>query len=340
MKTIRLGIIGCGGFVRFHTGHIKDHVPELRIVALCDIIEQHATKLKSELPPDVQKGVNIYLNYRDMLRKEKLDAVHVSTPHTLHFTHAYGALSAGRHVMVDKPMVTNSAQARKLVAKARQMRKHLSVAIQGTHTDTFAYSRQLLSDGTLGKQQLVSGILAQGWMKGTVGRWRQDPALSGGGQLYDSCAHVIGSMLYLVNSDPVEVFCWADNCGCKVDINAVACLKFANGCMGTITSGGNCNSWRSHLIFQCEHAKLEISPHGGDFSVQGRKDNMSFEMRSVPRNWKVPGVTPARNFADAILGKAKLRCTGELGIRMADLMDGIYASVRTGKPVKLRAKKS
>ena len=151
-KTIRLGIIGCGGFVRFHVNHINQHVPELKIVALCDIIKEHAQKLDKDLLGD--RKLPIYLNYRDMLRKEKLDAIHVSTPHTLHFRHAYDSLASGRHVMVDKPMVTNSAQARKLVAKARQMRKKLSVAIQGTHTDTFAYARKLLA-GALDYRKLA-----------------------------------------------------------------------------------------------------------------------------------------------------------------------------------------
>jgi predicted dehydrogenase len=67
---------------------------------------------------------------------------------------------------------------------------------------------------------------------------------------------------------------------------------------------------------------------------------MSFEMKSVPEKWKVRSVTPARNFADAILGKADLRCTGELGIRMADLMDGIYLSARTNRPVRVKPKKA
>jgi len=230
-------------------------------------------------------------------------------------------------------MVTNSADARKLVARAERAKRILQIAIQGTYTDTFAYARKLLADGTMGELQLATGVLAQGWLELTRGWWRQDPKLSGGGQLYDSMAHVLSALMFLVDSPVREVFCWTDNKGARVDINAVAAIRFANGCMGSITSGGNCNAWYSHLVLQGAKAIMEISPHGGNFRVSG--GGLAREIRRVPAGRKVPTVTPARNFADAILGRAEPRCGGRLGILLADLMDGLYESARTGMPVKV-----
>jgi predicted dehydrogenase len=333
MKQIRLGVIGCGGFVQYHLKPMKQVVPEFKIVALCDIDVTHAEHHRKLYCP--RQKVPIYLDHREMLKKEKLDAVFVSTPHTLHFPHAYAALEAGCHVQIDKPMVTSSQQARKLVAKAKKVNKALLVAIQGTFTDTFAYSKQLIADNALGEMQLVTGVLAQGWLDGTRGAWRQDPKFSGGGQLYDSCAHVLSAMMFLVQSPVREVFCITDNKGAKVDINAVACMKFANGAMASLASGGNCNSWKSHLIFQFKNAKLEISPHGGDFSINGSA--VKETVTAVPKDWKIPTVSPSRQFADVILGKdAKPRCGGEVGILLADLMDALYLSAKTGKPVKVK----
>lgn len=333
MKKIRFAIIGCGGYVRTHVKTIVESVPQFKCVALCDIVRDHAESLRSE--SFVKDDPAIFLDYKQMLKQVKPDAVLVSTPHTLHFQHAFDSMAAGSHVMIDKPMVTNSEQARKLVRQSKAKKKLLSLAIQGTHTAEFAYARQMLDDGTLGPIQLATGIMGQGWMKGTVGLWRQEPSLSGGGQLYDSTCHVLSSMLFLVNSPPTEVFCFADNKGCKVDINAVCAIKFANGTMATMTSGGNSNGWRSHLHFQCENAMMEISPHGhpADFKVYGKP--FKEDIRSVPKNWKVPTLRPVQNFAQAIMGKACLRCTGEFGIMLADLMDGIYASVKTGLPVQM-----
>ena len=333
MKQIRLAIIGCGGFVRSHVRAINDHVPEVRIVALCDIIKAHADRLRRDLPPG--KRPAFFIDYRDLLAEVKPDAVIVSTPHTLHFRHAYDSLGAGAHVMVDKPMVTDSAQARRLVARSAKTGLALNVAIQGTHTDTFAYARQLIGDGTMGELQLVTGVLAQDWLDLTRGWWRQDPKLSGGGQLYDSMAHVLSAMMFLVGSPVAEVQCFTDYKGSRVDINAVGCIRFRNGTLGAITCGGNCAAWHSALTLQGRNALMEISPHGGGFRVLGQK--MPKPITRVPRGWKIPTVTPARNFADVILGRAEPRCGGHLGILLADLMDALYASAAAGRPVKVNA---
>lgn len=332
MKQIRLAVIGCGGFFRnFHASPLARDVPEFRLVAVVDPVAANRKALRREHFPG--KRIKEYDDHRTMLKEVQPDAVMVSSPHTLHFRHCYDAIRAGAHAMVEKPMVTSSADARKLVTAADKAGKVMQIAIQGTYTDTFAYARKLLSDGTMGPLQLVTGVLAQGWLKGTAGKWRQDPKLSGGGQLYDSTAHVLSAMMYLVDSPVREVFCWADNKGSRVDINAVGCVRFANECMGTITSGGNCSSWYSHLILQGANASMEISPHGGNFRVNGTA--FKKDITGVPRGWKIPTVTCVQNFADAILGKQEARCGGRLGMLLADLMDGLYASVASGKPVKV-----
>ena len=331
-KKIPFAIIGCGGFVRYHVRGIKKNVPEFQCAGLVDIVPEHAERLKDE--SFERENPPMYRDYRDMLKEVRPQAVLVSTPHTLHFQHCYDSLSAGAHVMVDKPMVTNSDDARKVVRRAKTKKRVFQIAIQGTYTDTFAYARKLLSDGTMGPLQLVTGILAQDWMKMTRGAWRQNPRLSGGGQLYDSMCHVLSAMMFLVDSPVREVFCRADKKGRRVDINAVGTIRFANGAMASITSGGNCASWKSHLILQGENALMDISPHGGDFRVQGRR--LKKEITGVPRGWKIRTVSPVRNFADAIARKAQPRCPGRLGILLADLMDALYASAASGKAVRVR----
>ncbi len=334
MKPLTVGVIGCSGWGRQHFISINQDVPEMRVVALVDTAPERIARVRREFLP--RRRLKTYADHRKMLAEVQPDAVIVSTPHTLHFRHAYDALEAGAHVLVDKPMVTSSAHARRLVAAAQKHKLDLQIAIQGTYTDTFAYARQLITDGTVGPLQLATGVLAQGWMKGTTGKWRQDPKLSGGGQLYDSTCHVLSAMVFLVDSPVTEVFAWADYKGCKVDINAVAAIKFENGCMATITSGGNCRAWYSHLVFQGENALIEISPHGGSFRVNSR--DRKKDITAVPKGWATPTVTPVRNFADAILGRSRPRCDGRLGLLLAELMDGIYASIDKGRPVKVARK--
>ncbi len=330
MKPIRLAIIGCGGFVRYHVRGMKD-LRAFQCVGLADNVRKRAEALAEEHFAAADPA--IFTDHARMLKEVAPEAVIVSTPHTLHFRHAYDSLSCGAHVMVEKPMVTNADDARRLVAKARAAKRILLVAIQGMYTDTFAYARQLIRDGTLGELQLVTGIMAQGWMAGTRGRWRQNPTLSGGGQLYDSTAHVLSAMMFLVDSPVREAFCVLDKKGTWVDINAVATIRFANGCLGSLTSGGNCPSWCSDLVFQGANGLLQISAHGGNFRVNSRK--WKKDITAVPRGWKVRSISPIANFAEAIRGKAKPRVSGRMGVLLADLMDALYESARTGKPARV-----
>ncbi|GAG41590.1 unnamed protein product, partial [marine sediment metagenome] len=201
MKRTRLAIIGCGGFVHSHVSAILDHVKNFKFVGLADTARSHAKRLAESHP--IGPDAAIYTDYTKMLEEVSPEAVIVSTPHTLHFRHCHDAISAGAHVMVEKPMVTNSLDARKLLRHAKARKRVLQIAIQGTYTDTFSYARQLITDGTMGDLQLVTGVMAQDWMKATARTWRQELSLSGGGQLYDSSAHVLSAMMFLVDS-PVK----------------------------------------------------------------------------------------------------------------------------------------
>ena len=158
---------------RNHRYPFDEGVPEFRCVGLVDNVRKKAQALAEE--HFAEEDPAIYTDHAAMLKEVRPQAVIVSTPHTLHFRHGYDALSAGAHVMIEKPMVTDADDARKLVARAKAKRRVLQVAVQGTYTDTFAYARKLLSDGTVGALQLVTGIMAQDWMALTRGRWRQNP---------------------------------------------------------------------------------------------------------------------------------------------------------------------
>jgi predicted dehydrogenase len=164
-------------------------------------------------------------------------------------------------------------------------------------------------------------------MKGTAGKWRQDPALSGGGQAYDSGAHILNSLLWSVESEPETVFAFTDNKGCAVDINSVMSIRFANGVLANITISGNCASSGRHMAFIFENGLVEIDGWGGSWIRVYAKD--------VPENPEIdiPEVHPINNFVDTILGNAEVAAGTKNGINHSLLMDGIYESARLGQPV-------
>ena len=119
--------------------------------------------------------------------------------------------------------------------------------------------------GTFGRLELVNGYLSQNWMKATAGSWRQNPELSGGGQAYDSGAHMLNSLVWCVESDVDRVFAFVDNHGTPVDINSVFSIRFGNGVMASIMVSGNCPSNGSHMAFVFENGRVEVDPWGGSW---------------------------------------------------------------------------
>ena len=129
-NDLRIGIVGTGaeGQVLIDAA-LK--IPGIRFVAVCDIWEKWNRRRASRILQKFGHTVNEYLDYRDMLAKEKdLDGVIIATPDFWHHTHAIAFLEAGVHVYCEKEMSNNLANARRMVQTARRTGKLLQIGHQ------------------------------------------------------------------------------------------------------------------------------------------------------------------------------------------------------------------
>src|SRR5262245_56191982 len=226
---LNFALVGCGGMANWHAQQLQK-ITDVKVTALVDTVPAQTQAFKEKYFGD---AVTVE-SYDALIEKPpggKLDAVVLVTPHTLHYPQAKAALEKDINVLVEKPMVTSSQHAFDLWRVVHTSGKLLAITFQAPHSREFAYLARERDAGRLGKMQLVTCSLAQGWLKGTAGKWRQDPALSGGGQMYDSGAHALNVLMWLMNDPVTEVACFYDKCGSPVDINAVAIAKFASGGM-------------------------------------------------------------------------------------------------------------
>ncbi len=327
MDKLRIAMVGCGGNSGGHARRLKDK-PEVQIVACNDVNEDIINGYIERNLADVEPRPKGYTDLQTMLKEVKPDAVVISTPHTLHFEQAMAALDAGCHVLLEKPMVTQADHAYTLAEKVKETGKVLTIGYNTSCTPTFHYLRELIRNNTLGKLELVTGYLSQNWLKGTAGKWRQEPELSGGGQAYDSGAHLLNSLCWSVEANLEEVFAYVDNHGAKVDINSVMCIKFDNGVMASITISGNCAANGKFMAFIFENGLVEIDGWSGTF-IRVWEGNEQIEPQLTE-----PAQTPDDNFVDAVLGRAEPRTSAENGIVQCELMDAIYESARTGQPAR------
>lgn len=333
MSKIRLAMIGCGGNSSGHARRMNGN-PDVQIVGGCDVNTDIVDAYIDRNLPDLKPRPKAYDDLDKMLAEVKADAVLISTPHTLHFEQGMKSLDAGCHVFMEKPMVTDAGDAYKITEKVEETGKVFVIGYNTACSANFYYLREQIRSGALGKLELVIGYITQNWLRATAGAWRQVPELSGGGQAYDSGAHLLNSLCWSVESSVGEVFAFIDNCGAKVDINSSINVRFESGVFASIVVSGNCPSpGGTHMAFIFDDGRVEIDGWGGGW-MRVFKGNAAVESPEVPD----VGSTPDDNFIDAIMGRAEQRTTARMGIIQSELMDAIYKSARTGQPAKPKSR--
>jgi predicted dehydrogenase len=299
---------------------------DVEIVALCDVNGEVAQRYIERHLSDYEPKPATFTDAAHMYTEAKPDAVTIVTPHTMHFQHGLQALEAGCHILMEKPMVTDAAQAHELAAAVEKSGKTFVVGYNTPCTPNFNYLRELIRSGELGKLELASGWLVQNWKNVTTGSWRQNPALSGGGQMYDSGAHLFNSLIWSVEQPVSEVFAFVDNSGTPVDINGAVNIRFANGTLATIVVGGNCPNDGSGMYLFFEKGRVEIDGWGGKWIKVFKQGEGQIEPDIQGKS-----NTPNDNFIDAVLGRAEARTGPRNGVLQSELMDAVYESARTGQ---------
>jgi predicted dehydrogenase len=328
MDKIRMGFIGCGGNATAHIGRALE-MPETEVSALCDPSQDSLSRVKERYPALAE--LPTFGDYRQLLDQVALDAVEISTPHTLHFEQIMASLDRGLHVLTEKPMVCTVEHAHAVIEKAEAKGKILMIAYQRHLAPQFRYIRNQIMAGELGQIQFVSALQDQNWYRGTLGTWRQQLSLSGGGQLNDSGSHLLDILLWMTGLEVEEVQAFQQNFDSEVDINSALSLRFRNGALGNISVVGNSPAggmWEDLTIWG---SKAAVYLRNGQLTYKTALSNEAHTPANLPG-----GTTPDRNFADAVLGRDTVQVPPVCGLRVIELTEAAWESARSGKPARVR----
>jgi predicted dehydrogenase len=328
MAKVKVALLGTGGFMGVHAQRLRDN-PQVQVVGLCDVTEDQVNQFALARLAGYEPAPRRFTDPAKMYADTTPDAVFIATPHTLHFQHGMQALDAGLHVYMEKPMVTAAGDAYKLAAKAKEKNRIVVVGYNTPCSPEFTFIRGTIRNKSLGRLELVMGYLSQDWKRLTTGLWRQKPELSGGGQAYDSGAHLFNSLVWSVESNVAEVFAFLDNSGTPVDINASVNIRFESGAFASIVVSGNCPANDSFMTFIFDGGKIDVDGWGGSWIKvwQGGQQVKYPQITGKPQ-------TPDDNFIEAVQGKAQPATSPQNGIMQSELMDAIYESAKTGRPAK------
>ena len=323
MERIRVGFIGVGGMAQGHIERLLK-LPEVDMVAIADISDKSIERTLSRQPEGLA-ATKVYGDYRMLLEEAKPDAVVIATPHTLHYQMAVDSLDSGAHVLIEKPMVNRVVHAHALIKKVEETGKVVGLAYQRHTMPQFRYIRERIASGEFGKVQFVNALQQQGWAKGTVGSWRQDPELSGGGQINDSGSHLLDIILWTTGLAPDKVAAFMDNRGTPVDINSAVTVQFVGGAQGTISVVGDAAGWYEDITIWCDNGTFYVR-EGLPFRVQGVDGHITApDLSDLPE-----GTDVDTNFIRTIQGRETIAGAPIDGLHTIELTEAAWRSAANG----------
>ncbi len=196
--SVRIGIIGLGDIIETHFKAIDAH-DRYEVAAVCDLQSQRVDTWVDRY------GCRGMSDYRDLLA-EGPDVVVITLPHGLHCQATIEALQAGAHVLVEKPMAVSAEQCRKMLAAARQAKRHLLVVELASFSSGAQRTAEKFVKGELGRFLTGSLVNMRTYFHDARPAWFLDPAMSGGGMFSNVGLHRLGTVrMALPTLRPVAV---------------------------------------------------------------------------------------------------------------------------------------
>lgn len=366
MANLKIGFIGCGGIAN------QKHFPGMaqqkgvELVAFCDIVETRAQEAAKKYGTSDAK---VYTDYRELLKDNTLDAVHVLTPNVSHCEITVAALESGKHVLCEKPMAINTEEAKKMLDARDRTGKLLTIGYQYRHFHDHATAKQVVDDGYLGDIYYAEASYIRRRGVPTWGVFT-DKSKQGGGPLIDIGTHALDLTLWLMNNyEPDYVvgasyeklgrllgpgeqgqYDWRgrkdswDNTTFEVEDSAFGFIRMKNGATVSLKASWALNmATNPGMVLLCG-TKGGLDTYDGvrlNHVVAGQS-SITMVGQKVPPH--IPGfgggeAPPSREheiWVAALKGEGELFVLPEQAFCVTRILDAIYQSSLSGQPVYFR----
>lgn len=302
-----------------------------------------------------------YGSYQEMFEKEKqlpegerIDFVSVTTPNHTHYEIAKAAVEAGFHVVCDKPMTFDLAQAEDLASLVDKSDGVFALTHNYTGYPLVRQAREMIASGELGEIQAVRATYIQGWLRSKLedddqkqAAWRTDPTKSGvAGCFGDIATHAYNLGRYMTGLLPEQISCHLKTFvpGRKLDDYGTAIIKYQNGGLGTVTASQISHGRENDVTIEIDGTKgalqwrqeepnaMIVRVNGEPHKIYTRDPNAPFMNSAGAAACRLPAGHPEAFFEafaniytsafDAMVAKA----SGET----VERVDTIYPNVHDG----------
>ena len=346
---LRYALIGAGASIASTHLEALARLPGTQIVGMADIDPAIGAQRAATV------GCPFFLDHYEMLSAVSPDVVVICAPHPLHMPLALDCFAAGTHVLVEKPIAVEVAEADAMIAAAEAAGRLLAVNFQERFRPAVDAARRLIAAGELG--ELVRVLCVEPWFRTAAyyrsATWRGSWTNEGGGVLMNQAPHTLDRLCYLAGS-PASVWGWTRTLrhAIETEDTAQAMLVYPAGAPGyvevsTMEAGtppqlqiiGN----RMALEFLGETLTIRrFVPSLAEFSATSLEKFAAPEV--IVETFQPPeGMPPGgeghlavhRDLREAILTGRKPRCDGRDALASLELANAITLSSFTGRAVSL-----
>ena len=225
MNFLRLGLIGCGKMMGAHVRGVQ-HVENVEIVSVCDVIRENAERVSAELP----NHPKVYTDYKQMV--DDVDAVLIALPHDLHYECGMFFARHKKHILMEKPLCNTEEECLKLIKACEEEGVVLMCAYPVRYWPGIVKLKELVDSGEYGKVFMMSAWTEQ-LTQYPEYHWGNTARL-GGGQLFSHGCHYIDLLLWFLGQ-PVSGSHTGTNLGTEWlmrEGTSAVTIKFANGAVG------------------------------------------------------------------------------------------------------------
>lgn len=195
-RKVRVAIVGCGGIANGKHFPSLKKIPEVEMIAFCDIIRERAEKAAAEFGVP---GARVYEDFKEMIDKEKPEVVHVCTPNREHAPVSIYAMEHDCHVMCEKPMAKTYADAKAMLEAHIRTGKKLTIGYQSRFRSDSQFIKRACENDELGEIYFAKGHAVRRRAVPTWGVFL-DEEEQGGGPLIDIGTHALDLTLWCMDN--------------------------------------------------------------------------------------------------------------------------------------------
>ncbi len=313
MKKLRVAVIGAG-FWGKNQARVLSQLEQTELVCVCDLDETRAKAVSAEF------HVPYFTNKADVFARNDIDAVTICTPTITHKDVATQALRAGKHALVEKPMTNTAAEARELVALAKERGLRLMPGHIERFNPAVDYLRSLLDEKKLGR---VTLFLAR-----RVGRWPE--RIGDVGVVRDTAIHDIDLARYIFRDEAQSVHAKTGSMRHTKEDYAEIMLEFKKGGTAFIDANWLTPRKTRTLIVTGSEATVQLDYISQEIVIEDSKQSTKPNLEK-----QEPLRLELAHFADSTLNGKPFRVNAEDGLRAVEICEVVLQAGAAGQTVPL-----